>query len=78
MPKIERQTDMYLSTLQGYIAALGGELQIVAQFPDRAPGSYHQFQTLEEEARGRSYHTTGGGETKEGINSLKRERTAGS
>jgi DNA-binding XRE family transcriptional regulator len=35
--KIERQTDMYLSTLRSYIAALGGELQIVAQFPDRAP-----------------------------------------
>jgi DNA-binding XRE family transcriptional regulator len=44
--KIERQTDMYLSTLRGYIAALGGELQIVAQFPDRAPVHITNFKPL--------------------------------
>lgn len=30
--KLERQTDMYLSTLRGYVEALGGELEIVARF----------------------------------------------
>ena len=53
--KIERRTDMYLSTLRSYIAALGGELQIVAQFPDRGADSYHQFQTLKEEAHCKFY-----------------------
>src|ERR1700678_2947442 len=44
--KIERQTDMYLSTLRSYLAALGGELQIVAQFPDRAPVHITNFKPL--------------------------------
>src|ERR1700733_9247095 len=44
--KIERQTDMYLSTLRGYIAALGGELQIVAQFPNQAPVRITNFKPL--------------------------------
>lgn len=34
--KLERRTDMYLSTLRGYIEAMGGELEIVARFPDGA------------------------------------------
>ncbi|RRR69202.1 MAG: helix-turn-helix domain-containing protein [Candidatus Viridilinea halotolerans] len=45
--KIERRTDMYLSTLRSYIEALGGELNIVVQFPDRAPVSIRQFGDLE-------------------------------
>lgn len=32
--KLERRDDMYLSTLQSYIKALGGELKLVASFPD--------------------------------------------
>jgi len=32
--KIERRTDMYLSTLRGIIRAMGGELDIRAVFPD--------------------------------------------
>ena len=32
--KLERRTDMYLSTLRGHIEAMGGELEIVARFPD--------------------------------------------
>ncbi len=31
--KLERRTDMYLSTLRGYIEAMGGELEIIARFP---------------------------------------------
>jgi transcriptional regulator with XRE-family HTH domain len=33
--KIERQADMYLSTLQSYIAALGGDLALVVTLPNR-------------------------------------------
>lgn len=32
--KIENRTDMYISTLRGYIQAMGGDLEIVARFPD--------------------------------------------
>ena len=32
--KIEKRTDMYLSTLRSHIEAMGGELDVVARFPD--------------------------------------------
>jgi len=32
--KLERREDMYVSTLRQYIKALGGELKLVASFPD--------------------------------------------
>ncbi len=34
--KLEKRTDMYLSTLRSHIEAMGGELEIVARFPDGA------------------------------------------
>ncbi len=34
--KLERRADMYVSSLRAYIEALGGELEIVARFPDGA------------------------------------------
>ena len=32
--KLERRTDMYISSLRSHIEAMGGELEIVAKFPD--------------------------------------------
>ncbi len=32
--KMESQTDMYISTIRKYIEAMGGELKIVAKFPE--------------------------------------------
>ncbi len=32
--KLEKRTDMYLSTLRSHIEAMGGELDIVAKFPE--------------------------------------------
>lgn len=32
--KLEKRTDMYLSTLRNHIEAMGGELDIIARFPD--------------------------------------------
>ena len=32
--KLERREDMYVSTLREYVRALGGELKLVAAFPD--------------------------------------------
>jgi predicted XRE-type DNA-binding protein len=34
--KMEKRTDMYLSTLRSHIEAMGGELDIIARFPDGA------------------------------------------
>jgi DNA-binding transcriptional regulator YiaG len=43
--RMERRTDMYISTLRTYIEALGGKLDIVACFPE---GKVHinQFEDL--------------------------------
>jgi transcriptional regulator with XRE-family HTH domain len=40
--KLERRDDMYVSTLSAYIKALGGELRLVASFPD-AEIKVHSF-----------------------------------
>ena len=32
--KIEKRTDMYISTLRSHIEAMGGRLEVVARFPD--------------------------------------------
>ena len=32
--KIERRTDVYVSNLRNFVCALGGELELVARFPD--------------------------------------------
>jgi len=34
--KLEKRTDMYLSTLRSHIEAMGGELEVIARFPDGA------------------------------------------
>ena len=48
--KLERRTDMYLSTLRSYIEAMGGQLEIVARFPNQAV-RITQFETLDPESR---------------------------
>ena len=35
--RIEKRTDMHISTLRRAIEAMGGELTLTAQFPDGAP-----------------------------------------
>ena len=32
--KLEKRTDMYISTLRSHIRAMGGELEVIARFPD--------------------------------------------
>lgn len=45
--KIESRTDMYVSTLRSYIEAMGGKLEITAQFPGSPPVHISQFKELE-------------------------------
>lgn len=35
--RLERRSDFLLSTLISYIKAMGGELNLIAEFPDRPP-----------------------------------------
>lgn len=49
--KVERRTDVLLSTLRSYVEALGGDLHVVAQFPDQEPVAL-SFDELLEGARG--------------------------
>jgi hypothetical protein len=35
--KIERRSDLLISTLREYVRAMGGQLSLVVEFPDREP-----------------------------------------
>ena len=35
--RIERRADLLLSTLASYVAAIGGKLRLIAEFPNRKP-----------------------------------------
>jgi len=45
--KIEQRSDLLLSTLRRYIQALGGDLEIVAKLPNRAPVRLRELGDLE-------------------------------
>ena len=44
--KLERRTDMYISTLRSLVEAMGGELDIIVRFPDQPPVRITQFNAL--------------------------------
>ena len=44
--KIERQADMYLSTLRSYVKAIGGELELVVHLPSRPALHLHHLGDL--------------------------------
>src|SRR5262249_42107476 len=50
--KIERRADMYLSTLRGVIKAMGGDLEILAVFPDGGRIIIKQFRELQPQREG--------------------------
>lgn len=35
--RMEKRSDLLLSTLRSYVKAMGGELRLIAEFPDRPP-----------------------------------------
>ncbi|MGL6030162.1 MAG: helix-turn-helix domain-containing protein [Legionella sp.] len=39
--RLEKRSDMLISTLNKYISAMGGTLKLMAEFPDRAPVEIH-------------------------------------
>lgn len=43
LSKFERRTDVYLSTVRHYVEALGGSLELVANFPETGPVKIANF-----------------------------------
>jgi hypothetical protein len=56
--KIEKRTDMYVSTLRRFIEAMGGELEIVARFPKHSV-KIKNFADLSEHRRKRGANDAG-------------------
>jgi transcriptional regulator with XRE-family HTH domain len=48
--KLERRTDMYVSTLHDFVKAMGGELKITARFPEGTV-EINQFEAVEKSAQ---------------------------
>lgn len=49
--KIEKQADMYLSTLRNYVEAVGGKLELVVKLPERPELHLHNLgEILEQNA----------------------------
>lgn len=51
--KMEHSTDMYLSTLSRFVTAMGGELDIVARFPD-GEVRINQFKDIDNDTSARA------------------------
>lgn len=47
--RLEKRTDLHISTLREYVNALGGGLRLIAEFPDRPPVELTGLGDLEEE-----------------------------
>jgi DNA-binding XRE family transcriptional regulator len=47
--KMERRADMYVSTLQDFVRAMGGELKIIARFPEGTV-EINQFEAVKKAA----------------------------
>ena len=45
--RLEKRSDMLISTLSKYISAMGGSLKLMAEFPGRAPVVIHGIADIE-------------------------------
>lgn len=50
--KLERRADMYVTTLQDFVKAMGGELKIIAKFPEGTV-EISQFEEVKRAAAGK-------------------------
>lgn len=51
--RLEQRSDLLLSTLRSYVAAMGGRLRLVAEFPDRPPVDLSSLSSDDSDVRGR-------------------------
>ncbi len=52
--RLEQRSDLLISTLRNYVEAMGGELTLVAEFPDRPPVHLAGLAALNESSHTRS------------------------
>jgi transcriptional regulator with XRE-family HTH domain len=45
--RLEKRSDLLLSTLRTYVEAMGGQLSLIAEFPDREPVTLSGLSTME-------------------------------
>jgi len=45
--RLEKRSDLLISTLRGYVEAMGGKLRLVAEFPNRPPVMLSGLTTVE-------------------------------
>jgi transcriptional regulator with XRE-family HTH domain len=57
--KLEQRTDLLISTLRNCVEGMGGELHLVAEFPDRPPVELIGFAEMENERRKKSQEAHG-------------------
>ena len=55
--KLEQRTDLLISTLRSCVEGMGGELHLVAEFPDRPPVELVGFAEMENARRKRRQDT---------------------
>ena len=46
--RLEKRSDLLLSTLRNYVEAMGGNLRLVAEFPDQPPALLTGFSDIED------------------------------
>ena len=49
--RLEQRTDLLLSTLRNCVKGMGGDLHLIAEFPDRPPVEVVGFAEIENERR---------------------------
>lgn len=57
--RLEKRSDMLLSTLRRYVEAMGGTLELVAQFPNRPPVVIDRLTPIPPAAKSRKTRATG-------------------
>ena len=53
--RLEKRSDLLLSTLRKYVKAMGGNLRLVAEFPDQPPVVLTGFADIDHPAQGKAF-----------------------
>ena len=51
--RLEKRSDLLLSTLRNYVEAMGGNLSLIAEFPDQPPVMLTGFSDIEDDSSAR-------------------------
>ena len=51
--RLEKRSDLLLSTLRNYVEAMGGNLSLIAEFPDQPPVMLSGFSDIEDDRKAR-------------------------